>query len=432
MLTEGRLLLRALWGGLAWPFVRLKRLFRNDRSHDPRWAEDAPPSMPIDRRATEATLALPGPHIVFTGLGLGEFAMIQRVVEALRHRRPDVKVSVALRHHHAIEHVRERYPALNVSWWPQDGLFPILRWLRSQRPDVVTLIEGYRQPFLVVGAARSGAKVALLNGRLRDRRSFHRPLSRPSHRWLFRAYRAMAMREHESIEILRPLVSAECDLLASGDLKTDYTVPLLDEAHREDLLRWLASDVPLVGAGSTDNVAEERMVLDAFLRTRREVPCRLLLAPRHPSALADLLDALGERGLTFSRRRGETREGADVLLLDSQGELANAYGGCVAAYVGGSYAEGGNGHNPVEPLALGVPVAFGPQKGHFEAIQRLVEEAGVAIRVADADALSQFWLAYLRDAEARERIGALGINLVERSRGAVERTVAMLIRLIDA
>ena len=388
--------------------------------------------MPIDRRATEATLALPGPHVVFTGLGLGEFAMIQRVVEALRHRRPDVKVSVALRHRRAIEHVRERYPALNVSWWPHDGLFPILRWLRSQRPDVVTLIEGYRQPFLVVGAARSGAKVALLNGRLRDRRSFHRPLSRPSHRWLFRAYRAMAMRESESIEILRPLVSPGCDLFASGDLKTDYTVPSLTEPHREALFRWLASEVPIVGAGSTDNVAEERMVLDAFLRTRKKVSCRLLLAPRHASEIADLVEALGEKGLTFSRRQGEAREGADVLLLDSQGELANAYEACVAAYVGGSYAEGGNGHNPIEPLALGVPVAYGVRRGHFEAIQRLVEEAGVAIRVEDADALSEFWLLYLRDAEERARIGNLGKRLVERSRGAVERTVEMLVRLLDA
>ena len=422
------LLVRAMLGSLAWPFRRLKHALRGGRPPGLRWAEDGPPAGATERRAD---VAGSGPYVLFTGLGFGEFVMIERVANALRAQRPDVRIGVALRHRRAVEHVRDRLPDLDVSWWPPDGLHAVLRLLDARRPDVVTLIEGYRQPFLVVGAARYGARIALLNGRLRDRSSFHNPFLTPGVRWLFRAYAAMAMREPESVAVVRPFVRASCDLLASGDLKLDFVPPVLDRDQLRGLERWLASDLPLVAAGSTDSVEEEAMVLAAFARTHATVPCRLLLAPRHPEGIDDLIALLKRTGLAFSRRSEKETPNADVLLLDTQGELATAYRPCVAAYVGGSYGARSNGHNPIEPLAWGVPVAYGVRRGHFESIQRLVEEAGAATRVEGEADLAAFWLRFLRDSDERERIGASGRNLVERSRGAVARTAEMLARLLD-
>jgi 3-deoxy-D-manno-octulosonic-acid transferase len=119
------------------------------------------------------------------------------------------------------------------------------------------------------------------------------------------------------------------------------------------------------------------------------------------------------------------------MLLDTLGELTTAYGACAAAYVGGSYTEGKGGHNVMEPLLSRVPVAYGRVRGHFEALQRLCEQHGVSARIADADELAAFFTLHLTDADERERVGAEGRRVIEASRGAVARTVDMLLPLLD-
>lgn len=386
--------------------------------------------MPIDRARTAAIHERPGPHVVLTGVGYGEFVMLKRVIDGLLAARPDAKISVALRDNAAIAHVRARYPELNVSWWPEDRFFGILHWLGSQRPDLLVLIEGHRQPLLIAGASRYGARVALLNGRLRDRASFHHPIFRHRHRWYFRGYSALALQAAPSVEAIRDLVDPTCDLVVSGDIKTDFRASVLSAEREAELWAWLESDVPLVAAGSTDNLEEERMVLAAFRKVRAEVPCRLLLAPRHPGDLPGLPEAIEECGLSFARRSAGDHPPVDVLLLDTQGELANAYGRCVAAYVGGSFSPGGTGHNPIEPLAAGVPVAYGRERSHFAAIQAMIEETGVGTRIAGEDDLAAFWLRFLHDSGERARVGEAAARLLEAHRGAVDRSVAMLVRLL--
>ena len=52
-------------------------------------------------------------------------------------------------------------------------------------------------------------------------------------------------------------------------------------------------------------------------------------------------------------------EEADVLLLDSIGDLAGLYSLADATFVGGSLVHSG-GHNILEPASFGQPPVFGP------------------------------------------------------------------------
>ncbi len=378
----------------------------------------------------------PGPHVVFIGGGFGEMMMVERVAEALRQARPDARISYCLRDPVTIDFLRQERPAQNLAIWPFDALPAVSRWLRSQRPDVVVFTERFRFVTILTASARYGAQVALMNGRCRFREGLAYRLFAPFYRWQFRSFSAMGMQREDYYRAAPRFADPSCDIRLTGDIKTDLREPSLSPERKASLEAWLAGEIPLIAAGSTETPDEERMVIQAFKKARDVAPCRLLLAPRRPSYLEGTLALLQEEGLSFSRRtdtdtdRIESDPLTEVMLLDTLGELSTAYAACAAAYVGGSFCTGKGGHNVMEPLFSGVPVAYGMGRGHFEALQRLCEQHGVSTRIADSDDLAAFFVRFLTDAPERARIGAAGRRVIEAGRGAVSRTVEMLIPLL--
>ena len=299
---------------------------------------------------------------------------------------------------------------------------PTLRWLDEEKPDVIVLAERFRYPTFVGTASRYGTKVVLMNGRCRPRKGLKYRLLAPFYRWQFAGFSAMAMQREDYYEAAQESAPPSCKVVLSGDIKTDLSPP----GPNPGLGAWLPQDLPLVAAGSTETAEEERMVLAAF---KRLTGCRLLIAPRQPRNIEGLLDNLDQAGLGYLRR-SDQGAAAPVMVLDTMGELTAAYGHCVAAYVGGSFTEGGGGHNVMEPLLSGVPVAYGLRRGHFEALQKLAEEEGVGTRIANDAELAAFWQRFLANPAERERVGEKGKVLLERSRGAIAKTVEVIAPLI--
>lgn len=367
-----------------------------------------------------------GPHIVFIGGGFGEMMMVDRIAGALRKTRPDVRITFCLRDPNTVAFLRDQRPEQNLAVWPFDALPPVARWLGRQKPDVVVFTERFRFVTILTAAARYGARVALMNGRCRYREGLAYTVSAPFYRWQFHAFSAMGMQREDYYEAAHKFARTDCDIRLTGDIKTDLKEPSLDQERLASLESWLPKDgVPLIAAGSTENVDEDVMVLEAFRLVRQRVACRLLLAPRRPWLVQGLIEYLDKAGYDFSRRSENSRP-ADIMLLDTLGELSTAYGHCQAAYVGGAFIQGHGGHNVMEPLFWGVPVAYGMQRGHFEQLQRLCEDHGVSTRIRNAPELAEFFLKFIQDPEERKRIGDEGQRVIEAGRGAVQRTVEML------
>jgi 3-deoxy-D-manno-octulosonic-acid transferase len=240
----------------------------------------------------------------------------------------------------------------------------------------------------------------------------------------------MSMQSDANAEAARAFAPEECRVISPGSLKADLVPKTMDDERRRAMEAWLLpDDLPLVAAGSTTGLLDDALVVEAFHKVREQVPCRLLIAPRDPKREPELLARLGEYGLSVSRRsKNETP--AEVLLLDTFGELATAYGFARAAYVGGFLGKGG-GHNVLEPAVHGVPVAYGPNRGHFEAEQRLLEGKGAGTKVANAAELAEFWIRFLLDSAERNRIGELGKAVLAESRGAVDRTAEEILELLE-
>ena len=109
-----------------------------------------------------------------------------------------------------------------------------------------------------------------------------------------------------------------------------------------------------------------------------------------------------------------------ILILDTMGELIQAFACADIAFVGGSLRDFG-GHNPLEPAALGVPVLFGPfmeQTGFKELLSK-----GAAALVHDEIELTDTIEILLSDTDKRQHMGEAGINVVKRFKGTLARTL---------
>jgi 3-deoxy-D-manno-octulosonic-acid transferase len=196
-------------------------------------------------------------------------------------------------------------------------------------------------------------------------------------------------------------------------------------------VRELAADRPIVVAGSTME-GEEEMLLDAFVQLReRGTEPFVVLAPRHPERFDEVAELLDARNTAFVRRRrlDATPGQAEVLLLDTIGELARAYQLASVAFIGGSLVATG-GHNPLEPAVWGVPVLSGPQVFNFGEVYEEMTAAGGAQIVNDTAELAAALGACLADPKAARLAGEAGLRVVEANRGATSRTIDALLDLM--
>jgi 3-deoxy-D-manno-octulosonic-acid transferase len=245
------------------------------------------------------------------------------------------------------------------------------------------------------------------------------------------------MQSDESARRLIDLGADPSRVTVTGSLKFDslqIPTPIAHGRPRERVLRYFrtpANRVVIV-AGSTMK-GEEAAMLRAFERVKSLLPGALMIvAPRNPERFDEAERLARETGLITVRRSHlpiDTDPRADVVILDSIGELAQLYQLATAVFVGGSLANHG-GHNILEPAVFGKPIVFGPHMQNFKEIADTFLTNGAAIQVQTERELEQAMIGLVTDPVRRARLGAAARALVEANRGAKGKTLAVVAELL--
>ena len=140
----------------------------------------------------------------------------------------------------------------------------------------------------------------------------------------------------------------------------------------------ISAENPLIIAAST-HAPEEKWILEAFkkvYKNRTENLPRLLLAPRHPERFDEVAELVGKSGLKLVRRSSPLKLediSADVILLDSIGELRQVFALAEIVFVGGSLIPHG-GQNILEPAIAGKAIVTGFYTMNFAEIVKTFEQ----------------------------------------------------------
>ncbi|RMF96845.1 MAG: glycosyltransferase [Gammaproteobacteria bacterium] len=217
----------------------------------------------------------------------------------------------------------------------------------------------------------------------------------------------------------------------TGNIKFDFELP---EGLAEQGRRFRAEQAPgrPIWIAASTHAGEEDAVIDSHREVLRRFPdALLLLVPRHPERFPAVAAQLERAGLPFVTRssRALCTAATRVFLGDSMGELPLFYAAADLAFVAGSLVPVG-GHNLLEPAALGVPALTGPYNFNAQDIADLLDQAGAVQFLRGREELAPAVIALLADPAERQRRGELARETVMRSRGALQRLLALLEPLI--
>jgi 3-deoxy-D-manno-octulosonic-acid transferase len=147
---------------------------------------------------------------------------------------------------------------------------------------------------------------------------------------------------------------------------------------------------------------DEIRFIFAALDRLEDPDVRIIIAPRHRSAIGRILRETKRREWSVRLRSAASKQGRwRVLVLDTMGELSRAYAIACIAIAGGSFGSHG-GHNLFEAIRAGAPVIFGPHCSHFEQEAAALAAATPEARVATPYHLARLTREWLGD-ESRRR-----------------------------
>jgi len=362
---------------------------------------------------------------------VGEGLQARAVLEAWKAVRPELQVVYTHFSPSAVELAR-RMPADVAGYLPWDLPGEMARVLDATRPDLVAFTKTEAWPMLVAEAERRGIPVALVGGTVPPGSGRARWPARALLRRMWRAMALVGAIDDEDAEGFTALGVPPGAVRVTGDPGIDSAAQRARAA--DPGAPWLApfhaERRPTVVAGSTWP-ADDAVLLPALGAVRARVAeLRAVLAPhepaeRHVRDLVDTLEGDGWRVATLAEveRRGDVA-GADVVVVDRVGVLAQLYTVGDAAYVGGGFHDAGL-HSVLEPAAASLPVAFGPRHDNARAAGRLLA-AGGASEVDGPDALAGALEGWLTDEEQRRHAGGRNFAYIQQHLGAAERTATLL------
>jgi 3-deoxy-D-manno-octulosonic-acid transferase len=276
-------------------------------------------------------------------------------------------------------------------------------------------------------------KTVLINGRISARSYPRYRLIRPFFRRVLADVDRFCMQSEESARRLIDLGADPARVTVTGSLKfdsLDFPTPLSHGKPRDRVLRFfrVSRHRVVVVAGSTVR-GEETAFLRAFARVKATTPGALaILAPRQPERFGEVERLSRDAGFVTARRSElpiDTEPRADVVVLDTIGELAQVYQIATAVFVGGSLVDYG-GHNILEPAVFGKPILFGPYMQNFKEIADTFVTNDAAVQVSSERALDDALIGLITDPVRRARLGAGARALVEANRGAKDKTLEVI------
>ena len=369
-------------------------------------------------------------------VSVGEVNLCTQFIRALEPRVPNIKIVVSTTTTTGMAEFRRHLPQhVSKVYYPIDGRKFVTRAFNTIHPLVVVLFEAEIWPNFLWRAHDRQVSLFLANARLSNRsyRGYRRfgVLFRP----LFASFVGVSAQNETDAERLKKIGCRLEAVRVVGNMKFDAAK--LDGPRQLDVTALfqqigVPSDAPVLVGGST-HAGEEIILVEIAQRLRVLFPkLFLVLVPRHFERCREVGRQLRDLGVKFVYRNeivANTRfnEGrVECLLVNTTGELRFFYEHATIVFVGKSLTAVG-GQNPIEPGAVGKAMVFGPNMQNFTDIARTFVAQNAAIQVDDVKTLETAIAELLADGNRREELGRNALRVVNENRGAVGRTVDMIL-----
>ena len=352
----------------------------------------------------------------FHAASLGEFEQGRPVIEALKERHPELKISLTFFSPSGYE-VRKDYPlADEVVYLPSDTPRHAAQWVQRHHFVAAVFIK-YEFWFNYMKALKD-AGIPL----------FYISLILSPDSYFFRWYGTWFLRQLHHVSYFFVQDDTTKKLLAShglsnvtvcGDTRFDRVAAIARQVKPFPEVEQFIKGRRCIIAGSTWP-PDERLLLE-FMPQLPSDYC-LIIAPHDISDahIAQITAQFPESQLYTELNPGQQSK---VLVVNTIGILSQLYQYARFVYIGGGF--GVNIHNIQEPVTFGCPVVFGPKYKSFREAVDLVALEG-AFPVANAEELKAVFLRLIDDETVLMHASEVCIDYLNAQVGATQSIMSGL------
>jgi len=313
-----------------------------------------------------------------------------------------------MQHYH-----KRKHPADFVMYLPLDTSSNAKRFLTHFSPSKAFFVKYEFWSNFIFAAHKNGALLFNVSG-----------IFRPDHRYFkwyggffrktLKAFDWFFVQNRESLELLKGIGIVNVSI--SGDGRYDRVLENKEYVEENELIAAFKNGQDLVVIGSCWP-QDEAILLDWVTSYQGKV----LIAPHNidETSILSIQKKLPE-AIRYTKANLEQVREAKVLILDTIGQLANAYAYGTIAYVGGGFS--GSLHNILEPAVFGLPVIFGPKHTRFPEAQAFIDH-GIGKSVATAN---EFEIAFSEITNNLASISERTQRFIEQNKGSAEKIVVHL------
>lgn len=332
--------------------------------------------------------------IMYHGVSVGEVIALENVIKRTKVEFPDYKLVVTTGTKTGQDIARKKYSEVAdyVTYFPFDIPFCVNSFLQKINPTVVLIAETELWPVFSYFCKARGVYLYTINGRMSDA--------------TYNLYKMLKI-------FFRAVLSKYTKILTQSEIDRQKLVSVGAPEDRTFVMKNLKFDVKkssatvdigqdgyrVIIAGSTHK-GEDEIILKIFKeKLSKFSDIKLLLVPRHMARLPQITPIIDNLVLSYGfRSKEQTFKDADVIILDTMGELSKMYSICSFAFIGGSFNKTG-GHNPLEATVYSKPTITGPSIHNFRDIYWLLSQSSAGKIVKTPSELSDYIEKLLADNE---------------------------------
>ncbi len=366
-------------------------------------------------------------------VSVGEALAAVPLVRALQQQYPQQRILITCMTPTGAQQIHSVFgDTVDQRYLPYDYPDAVQRFLQQAQPVLGIIMETEWWPNLFHACHTRRIPLLLANTRLSERsaRAYQRYAATLTRQTLACAS-LIATQTEVHAQRLRQLGVDADKLQVTGSIKFDIQLAAGLSEQAEALRSTWGSRRVWIAASTHEG--EEEQVLRVFQTVKQRFEdALLLLVPRHPERFQRVARLCEQAGWRLVKRSSGRfcHPDTDIFLGDTMGELPLFYAASDIAFVGGSLVATG-GHNMLEPAALGIPLITGSHVFNFEDIASRLLEHQAAIKVANAEQLTEVLLTWFQDANLRSQIGENGRHFVAQNRGALQKLLGIIATLIQ-
>ncbi len=362
---------------------------------------------------------------------VGETLAARPFIDALVSEFVDLPVTVTTTSPTGSQQVRSLFGSkVQHCYLPIDWRGSCCRFLDRLQPQICILMETELWPNLLSVLKSKDIPVMLANARLSEKSHKKYQKWPKFSRNLFSKVSLIAAQYQSDKDNFAKNGANKVELV--GNIKFDIEINECIRSKQQQLRAVWHNKRPVWIAASV-HPGEFETILAVHQALLTHIPDLLLIAvPRHPEKFAEFKLSCEQNQLSYICRSDDIipDKETQVIVGDSMGEMLIFLGAADVAFVGGSLIERG-GHNPLEPLACGLPVVMGESFYNFSDIVNLLKKDLLLESVGSQQQLIETLSLLLSDSALREQKALRAVALMKNNQGCVSKLVKYTRALIN-